>query len=359
MDIACDARRGHRSVDGTRTAERLRAVCLSTHSLPVPAAPPCSVAPALAGGSAPRAASAPAAAPPEPHAPNELAPAAGTAPPPSWASCLQPPRVRPRPPPTGYSCWSDPSRSGSRPRPPRWTPVAPWLPLPRPPRCARLPSPLPRQPRPPCARLGDPPGLTAPSAASSVIAAPVSPSTAAPFATLDVLVEAATLPGTLGVLAEAAPCSAAPAPATASALRVGRRAKASAAAPPQPHELPAPRVEPYAAPGGLPAHASPSPAASTAALNVIAAPDSSSVTAPSATLGVLAVLPPSPCVGAGPAAAPGDLAHVCLWHGTVLQFRPGSCKAAGSACAARFAAYRSERSVGEFFHLYPGPPGVA
>ena len=63
--------------------------------------------------------------------------------------------------------------------------------------------------------------------------------------------------------------------------------------------------------------------------------------------------------GASAATIPGGFAHARFARGTALHYKSCACKAAGSASAARFTAYRHAHSVGEFFELHPGPPGVA
>ena len=146
--------------------------------------------------------------------------------------------------------------------------------------------------------------------------------------------------------------SAAPAPVGGPAPCAEHRAAAPAAAPPELGELAEPASTTTAAPsaevGELPGTALPSTAAE---------PALSSTAASFAALGMLAA--PASRAGVAAAATPGGLAHACFGRGTALRYASGSRRAAGSACAARTAAYRLSRSVGEFFDLQPGPPSAA
>ena len=52
--------------------------------------------------------------------------------------------------------------------------------------------------------------------------------------------------------------------------------------------------------------------------------------------------------------------RVAFLHGTLLRYEASVTKSgAGAGSAARFAAYRSARSVGEFFDLHPGAATIA
>ena len=182
MDIARDVRCGHCSVGGIRTAEGLRAAYLSTHTSPVPAAAPFSVAPALAGGSAPHAAGAPASALPALHAPNKFDPTAGTAPSAELGAASSDGLHVLAGPISLRVVASTTSLGARRSAAPAATPPAMRAPA----------QPASASAAAACARLGDPPGLTAPSAAPSVVAAPVWSSTAAPFTQLGKLAKPAS-----------------------------------------------------------------------------------------------------------------------------------------------------------------------
>ena len=68
---------------------------------------------------------------------------------------------------------------------------------------------------------------------------------------------------------------------------------------------------------------------------------------------------PTSASGEAAAGTPEEPARVTFSRDTMLRYKAGAQKRKGADSTAMLEAYRSVRSVGEFFDPHPGPPGAA